>query len=432
MSSRRYWQQLKQAYRARRVIWLIAALVVSAISWAAVASVDEVVLGSGKLVPSSSVQQIQSLDGGILRQLHVNEGSRVALGDQLVTLDETRARASVHEAAARQQSLKARLQRRLMELEALENDNITVAVLDASLSEQLGSEAGAYRANLEELQGRMNRADQQIVQERRARSEALRQSQTLSNSLDLLEKEIRITREAVEDGALSASELRRLERDRVSLTGEIDALVFQLERQAAMILEAQQARQSLVAEFRATAQEDLSETRAELASLREKLSGLNSQLDQTRLYAGVSGTVKRIRVNSIGGVIRPGETILEIVPGGDSLLVETRIAPRDIAHVHEGDEAIIKLSAYDFVIYGGIRGEVTHISADAMTNEDEESYYLVHVTGNDNDWKSSSWQGKPLIPGMQAQVDILSGKKTILQYWLKPLLRARSEALREP
>lgn len=432
MSSRRYWQQLKQAYRAKRVIWLIAALVVSAISWAAVASVDEVVLGPGTLVPSSSVQQVQSLDGGILRTLHVNEGSRVTQGDLLVTLDETRARASFYEAAAQQDALKARLNRRRMELDAITNEAITVAVLDEALREQLGSEAAAYRANLEELRGRINRADQQIVQEQRARSEALRKSQTLRNSLALLREEIRITREAVEAGALSASELRQLERDRVGLAGEFDALEFQLERQNAMILEAEQARDSLIDEFRATAQEDLSETRSELARLSEKLSGLNSQLEQTRLYAGVTGTVKRIRVNSIGGVIRPGETILEIVPGGDRLLVETRIAPKDIAHVHEGDEAIIKLSAYDFVIYGGVRGQVTHVSADALTTEDDESYYLVHVAGDDEDWRSSSWQGKPLIPGMQAQVDILSGKKTVLQYWLKPLLRARAEALREP
>lgn len=432
MSSSGYWPQLKRAYAARKIIWLIGALVTSAIAWSAFASIDEVVKGQGKLVPSASVQRVQSLDGGILRQLHVREGQSVEQGQLLVTLDETRARASYAEALARETALQARRNRLLLELDAVDRNELKpVPPADAALG-KLGSEAAGYRANLAQLQGRVNSADEKIVQQRRGYSEAMQKSQTLKQSLALLKDEIRITADAVAQGALSASELRKLKRDRVSLEGQIEALDYEISRLKSTIAEAEQTRGSLFQEFRARAQADLSDTSAELAGVREQLSGLNSQLEQTRLYAGMAGTVKAIDVTSIGGVIRPGETILEIVPEGDQLFVETRIAPKDIGHIHQGDNAIIKLSAYDFVIYGGIRGRVEHISPDALTNEDNESYYVAHVAGATGDWASATWQGKPLIPGMQAQVDILAGKKTILQYWLKPLLRARAEAMREP
>ncbi|WP_111493554.1 HlyD family type I secretion periplasmic adaptor subunit [Marinobacter bohaiensis] len=432
MSTSGYWQQLRRAYGARKVIWLIGALVISSIAWSAFAAIDEVVKGQGKLVPSASVQRVQSLDGGILRQLHVREGQTVEKGQLLVTLDETRARASYAEALARENALEARRNRLLLELEAVAGGGFeSTPLTDASL-EKLGGEAAGYRANLAQLQGRINSAREKIVQQRRGYSEALQKSQTLKRSLALLRDEIEITADAVDQGALSAAELRKLKRDRVSLEGQIEALDYEIGRLESTIAEAEQARGSLFQEFRARAQSDLSDTTAELARVREQLAGLNSQLQQTRLYAGMAGTVKAIDVTSIGGVIRPGETILDIVPEGDQLFVETRIAPRDIAHIHEGDDAIIKLSAYDFVIYGGIRGRVEHISPDALTNEDDESYYLAHVVGDSGDWGAASWQGKPLIPGMQAQVDILAGKKTILQYWLKPLLRAQAEAMREP
>ncbi|MGP4844111.1 HlyD family type I secretion periplasmic adaptor subunit [Marinobacter sp. 1Y8] len=433
MSTSGYYQQVKKAYGARKIIWLISGFVIAVVSWAAFANVDEVVLGDGKLVPSASVQLVQSLDGGVLRALHVREGSAVTAGQLLITLDETRARASYSEALAEQKALEARRERLLLELAALSSGgvlNMDPLALDAI--EALRNEADSYLANLNELSGRIKRADEKIIQQRRNLTEAAKKAQTLSNSLGLLDREIELTSGAVKSGALSASELRKLQRERVGLKGQMSGLEIEQGKLESMVTEAVQAKQSLRDEFRARAQSDLAETQAKLARNNEQLNGLNSQLEQTKLYAGMSGVIKSIETVSIGGVIRPGQTIMEIVPEGDQLLVETRISPKDIARVRQGDQAIIKLSAYDFVVYGGIKGRVEHISPDALTNDKNESYFIAHVAGLDDSWREGNWNGKPLIPGMQAEVDILSGKKTILEYWLKPLLRARAQAMREP
>ncbi|WP_323816064.1 HlyD family type I secretion periplasmic adaptor subunit [Cellvibrio sp. NN19] len=451
MSSVGYWPQVQQAYAARQIIWLIGGLVFAAIVWASLAHIDEVVVGTGKLVPSASVQHVQSLDGGILRQLHVREGDQVSAGQLLMTLDETRAKASHAEAFAEQQTLAAKRLRLLHELDSIAVQNgdeqaVTLSPLESSRylssttvidAEQapdnasLQAEAATYRADMSELQGRVNQADETIVQQLRDLSEARKKQQTLSSALTLLDEEMRLTKAAVESGALSAAEARKLERERVGLVGQVDAVKITIEKIESMVAEAKQARASLFDEFRARAQNDLTDTEGRLARLKEMLAGLSSQLEQTKIYAAMSGKVKSILLQSIGGVVRPGETIMDIVPEGDQLRIEAQIAPKDIARIQQGQEVIIKLSAYDFVIYGGMKGRVLHISPDAITDDKGDSYFIVHIVGEADEWKSAMWKDKPLIPGMQAQVDILSGKKTILQYWLKPLLRARAESMRE-
>lgn len=448
MSSVGYWPQVQQAYAARQIIWLIGGLVFAAIVWASLAHIDEVVVGTGKLVPSASVQHVQSLDGGILRQLHVREGDQVSVGQLLMTLDETRAKASHAEAFAERQALIAKRFRLLHELDSINGQAVVITPLESSRHLHAGLnnpatetavpdnssvqiEAASYRADMDELHGRVNQADETIIQQQRNLSETEKKQQTLNRALDLLNEEMRLTQDAVSSGALSAAELRKLERERVTLVGQRDATMIEREKLQSVVAEALQAKSSVFDEFRARAHTDLADTEARLARLNEMVIGLNSQLEQTKIYAAMSGKVKSILLQSIGGVVRPGETIMDIVPEGDQLLIEAQIAPKDIARIKRGQEVIIKLSAYDFVIYGGMKGRVQHISADAITNDKGESHFIVHIVGEADEWKTAMWKDKPLIPGMQAQVDILSGKKTILQYWLKPLLRARAESMRE-
>lgn len=430
----KYLNQWRQAYQAQQVIWLISGLIIALLLWAAFASIDEVVNGQGSLVPSSSVQKVQSLDGGILRQLHVQEGDKVALGQALVTLDETRAKASFAEAQSEQIALTAKRQRLLAELASSEDGRIQLRVLqtDAMTSAALSNEAESLLASISELQGRVAQADQDIIQQQRELAEAQQNLLTLQFSLQLLDDEIQLTSKAVDSGALSAAELRKMERERVSVAGKIDGENIKLGKLRSMVTESQGLRSSVFDEFRNRARKELADTDARLARLEQMLAGLGNQLEQTRLTAARAGTIKSIALPSIGGVVRPAETIMEIVPEGDSLLVEAKVAPKDIGLLRKDQTAVVKFSAYDFVIHGGIRGSLKYISPDAITDEEGRSYFIVHVEAESGDWQQGSWQDKPLIPGMQAEVDILSGKKTILAYWLKPLLRAKANALREP
>ncbi len=432
----RYLQQLQQAYRSQQVIWLISVFIGAIIIWAACSDIDEVVVGEGQLVPSLSVQKIQSLDGGILRVLHVSEGDHVKPGQLLVTLDETRARASFAEAESEQQVLRARRLRLSYELKAIADNRINYDTLsfehENDKNQAMANEVASFYADLKQLSGKVDKADEDIVQQSGELLEAQKQVQTLKRSLSLLDDELSLTRKAVESGALSASELRKLERERVSVAGQMGSEEIKLGKLKSMIVEATRQKASVFDEFRSFIRKELSDTDARLARLEQMLTGLNNQLEQTRLTASMSGIIKSVESPSIGGVIRPGDTILEVVPLDDKLLVETRVQPKDVGRLKVGQEAIVKFSAYDFVIYGGLQGYLTYLSADAITDEKGQSFFIAHIAANNGLWQKGLWMDKPLIPGMQAQVDILSGKKTILQYWLKPLLRASGNAMREP
>ena len=427
-----YWQQLRKAWTSQQVIWIITALIVAVLIWANYARLDVVVVGQGRLVPSASVQKVQSLDGGILRELHVQQGDTVTVGQLLVTLDETRARSSVAEVRAEQRALDSRRSRLQAEMRATVDNQLRVSVSPFSGSDILPREVERYRAEMDELRRRLEKADEDILQQRQEVAEARQNLQTMRESLSLLDNEISLTAEAVDAGALSAAELRKLERERLKIAGQIEAESIQLSRLQSMVVETQQSKSLIIEEFRSQAQSELSEVESRLERIGETLTGLESQLDQTRLTASMAGVVKAIGVPSIGGVVKPGEMILEIVPAGGSLLVEARILPRDIARLEVGQTAVVKFSAYDFVIFGGLRGELVHVSPDAVVDDQQGPYFVVHIASESGDWQQGGWEDRTMIPGMQAEVDILTGTKTVLEYWLKPLLRARANSMREP
>jgi adhesin transport system membrane fusion protein len=427
-----YLRQLQQAYLARQIIWLVSGLVIAVVVWASWAKLDVVVVGQGVLVPSASVQKVQSLDGGVLRKLHVDQGDLVQQGQLLATLDETRARANFAEAKAEQDTLLAKRLRLQSQLKVIAANTINKDyVLPVELTMQ-ANKLASYNAEMGELERRLEKADEDIVQQKGDLAEASKNYQTFKTSVNLLKQEYELTQQAVDSGALSESELRKLEREKVKVQGQLEAEYIKLDRLRSMVSETEQSKRLVFDEFRRQSQIALSDTDARLARLEQLLTGLNSQLEETKMYASMAGVVKTITLPSIGGVVRPGETILEIVPNDGVLLVEAKVKPKDIARLKVGQEAIVKFSAYDFVIYGGVKGKLIHISPDATIDEREGAFFLVHVAASSASWKSEAWQDKPIISGMQAEVDILAGSKTVLQYWLKPLLRARSVAMREP
>ena len=430
--SAQYWQQLNAAYKARQITWLICALLLAVLLWAGFSKLEEVVVGVGKVVPSSSVQKISSLEGGILKTLRVEEGQIVKAGQVLLELDDTRFKASVGEAASNEGSLAARKARLQAELSSvtLSGDSVAITTNNWSSAEipaaALASEQANYSARINELRTRVARAGTQIEQANQGIYEAQRNTVTLGQNLKLLEQEMAQTRTAVESGALPMAELRKLDRDKVRTSGELAAARLSVAKMGAARTQAVSERSNLVAEYRARVQAELAEVDSKLSSSNETRPALQDQLTRTRLTSPVYGAVKNIEIRSVGGVIKPGEPIMEIVPLADKMQVEARVSPRDIGFIREGFPATVKFTAYDFTIYGGIQGKVIYVSNDALQDEKGQPYYRVKVATD-----SQAIGELPIIPGMQASVDIVTGKKSVLSYWLKPLLRARANALRE-
>ncbi|UIP30042.1 HlyD family type I secretion periplasmic adaptor subunit [Photobacterium sp. TLY01] len=439
MSSQIMWSNNRQAYRSRKLIWLCVALCAATLIWASWAKLDEVVVGEGKVVPTLSVQKIQSLEGGIIRQVLVSQGDRVSQGQPLMILDDTRFRAAYQEAGQQVQSLLAQEKRLKAELGSVKvnpkaddwRQQVVIDKqpldIDPGLPAELNARAN-YAERLEQLASELEQAKFRIDQQDQAYRDTQNTIQTLKRSLEIVEKEISMLRDVVASGAVAEVELLKLRRDYVKLVGDLASANTLAQKQKATYSEAIVDFRGIAFDFRSKAQGQLNEVSAKLAQLNESQQALADQLKRTQILSPVDGTVKDVLIRSIGGVVRPGEPMMELVPYNSSLIVETKISPQDIAFVHVGLEATVKFSAYDFVIYGGQKGKVIYVSADALQTEEGDAYYRAHIRLDANE----EAQPFTIIPGMQTAVDILTGQKTVLSYWLKPLLRAKEVALREP
>jgi adhesin transport system membrane fusion protein len=246
--------------------------------------------------------------------------------------------------------------------------------------------------------------------------------------LELASRELDVTRPLMASGAVSEVEVLRLEREVSTLTGERDLTATQIQVARSALNEASRKVEELTLSTRNKWQMDLAETMAKINSLRESRGALADRVDKAEIRSPVRGTIKRVLVNTVGGVVQPGQSVVEIVPLDDTLLLEAKVTPRDIAFLRPHQEAMVKFTAYDFSIYGGLEADVDQIGADSVIDEkDKQAYYIVRVKTR----KTSLGENLPIIPGMVAEVDIITGKKTVLSYLLKPVLRAHAAALTE-
>ena len=378
-------------------IVLIAGLMVAFAVWASYSELEEVTRGQGRVIPSSREQVIQSLDPGILTEMKVREGDVVKAGDLLLRIDDTRAAALYRELAAKTTSLAASAARLRAEAYGGEPDYPPEVLAD------------------EEIVRRENQAF-------RARVGGLETSLAgLKKGVDLLDREIAITEPMVSRGLVSEVELLRLRRQRNELAVQIT------DRRD---------------KFRADAAADLIKFDSELAQALESRNAREDTFRRTEILSPMNGRIKSIQINTIGGVVQAGQEIMTIVPTEDNLLIEAYVRPADVAFLHPDQKAVVKISAYDYAIYGGLDGKVENISPDTLRDErrgntpvadvadEANSYYRVLVRTNENNLTTPDGRVLPIIPGMTATVEMLTGRKTVLQYLVKPLNRA-GEALRE-
>lgn len=410
----------------QRLLYVIAAAVFFLVLWAGMADLDEFTRGEGRVIPSQSVQLIQNLEGGILAELYVAEGDEVSRGQPLLRIDDTQFSSSLREASVLQKQLEIKAARLRAEASG-EEFTIEGRGWNAKLAAQ---EMDVHLSRMAEFNSANGVIVQQVVQKEQEVSELQATREQLEKSYQLLQEELTLTRPLAAEGAISQVELLRLERQVNDMHGELERAKLALPRAQAGLSEAQEKLENQRLTFRRDANEQLTEVTNELSRLTESSGALVDRVKRTSVTSPVAGTVKRLLVKTIGGVIQPGMDIAEVVPSEEILLIEARVKPKDIAFLHPGQHAKVKFSAYDFAIMGGLDGEVVHISPDTIIDDRGESFYLVRVETS-RTFTDPNGRELPIIPGMTVSVDILTGKKTVLSYLLKPILKTKQLAMRE-
>lgn len=411
--------------RARQIVYMMALVILLMLAWAALTEVDEVTRGEGRVTPSKQVQVVQSLDGGIVAEILVREGQAVADGDPLIRIDQTRAVSSLRENQTQYLSLLAK-QARLQALAEGKPFNPPMQVQKDS-PDVYAQEYSLYTASRDALASQIAIGREQMTQREKELSEIKAKLEQAERGLELTSREITVTKPLEASGAVSEVELLRLERDAARFRGERDQAKAQIGRVAASIEEASRKISEIEQSARSKIRGELAETTAKMNTLTESSVALSDKVKQTVLKSPVNGTVSRLFANTVGGVIQPGKEVLEVVPSDDALVLETRILPKDIAFITMDQPASVKLTAYDYTIYGTLEGKVIGVAADSIVDEKGNAYYVVRV----RTLKSSLGKDLPIIPGMVAQVDIMTGKKTVLSYLMKPVLKAKSYAFTE-
>jgi adhesin transport system membrane fusion protein len=415
----------QEPLRARGLLYGIGIVVVLLIVWSAFAEVDTVTRGQGKVIPSRQLQVVGSQDGGVVREILVREGDVVQAGDLLLRLDQTRSQATLGENRAELQGLSvkaARLQAVIDGVQFVPGEEML-----AEAPEVVAQELEFYRSTTRELENEQRIAEQQLTQRSEELAELRARESQLATEARLATQELDVTQPMVESGAVSPVEVLRLEREVNRAIGELAQPRSQIKRVTAAIAEAEGRVEGVRLEFVNAARAELSETMTRINALREAGEGLSDRVRQTNVTAPVAGTVNQLYFNTVGGVVLPGRDIVELVPADDTLLLEVRVRPQDIAFIAPGQRANVKVTAYDFVVYGGLEGRVEQIGADTVVDEEGNPFYEVTVRTEQADFGPEN----PIIPGMTVEVDVITGKKTVLAYLMKPVLRARQRALSE-
>lgn len=433
--------------RARILLWCSFGFFMVALLWAGWAKLDEVTVGQGKVIPSMQLQVIQNLEGGIVKEVMVKEGQIVEKGQPLLRIDDTRFRSDFREREQEVVTIRgdvARLKAEIASVKVNVSDGVPwrdqVKVESQQIEfpdgfekvfpEEAAREHSVQNERLNNLANQLFILGQQIQQKEQQIVEVNSKVKTIGRSVELASKELNISRPLAKEGIVPQVELIKLERQVNEMQGELESNRLMLPKANSELREAILKRNDAALKYRADAQTELNQQQGKLSQLSEGQVGLRDRVDRTTVQAPVKGTVKAIKVNTVGGVVQPGMDMMEIVPLEDTLLIETKISPKDIAFIRPGLDAVVKFTAYDFTIYGGLKGKVEQISADSIQDEKENTFYLVRIR-TDKSYLGDEQHALPIIPGMLASADIITGKKSVLEYLLKPILRAKQSALRE-
>jgi len=410
------------------LLYAITLVIVSLIVWANHAELDERTQGSGRLIPSQQIQVVQNLEGGIIKEIKVVEGESVKKGQTLVIIDNTGAGSSFAESKTVINELRARSVR--LQAEAGIKSFKKGSVEAADLKKLLVKEKRLYDTNMIRKKSEIGVLKQRMRQRKIELANTRLAITTLKSSRKMMDREVELTRPMFDKRLVSELEFIQLKQKVLDKKHEHESAIKNTESLVSQIRETENQIREIQSRHLGEAQEELNKTLAEIDRMEKNQVAIEDRVIRTNVKSPVDGTVKQLLINTVGGVIRPGMDIVEVVPNEEKLLVEAKIRPSDIAFLYPGLKAVVKLTAYDYAIYGGLDGAVVHISADTITDERQEEFYLVRIM-TDKNHLGTQGNKKNIIAGMTAQVDIITGKKTIMQYLMKPILRAKHNALKE-
>jgi adhesin transport system membrane fusion protein len=398
------------------------------IVWASFAKLDEVTRGDGTVIPSSEVQKISSLEGGIVDEFFIKKGDEVEKGDILVRLSDIAADSDLGSNEARYLGLLATITRLQAEVEG-RLPSFPDEVMNGA-PRSVTEEMNAYNANKAQIASQTNIMEQQKSQRSQELNELQVRASDIRGQLGLIREEKSMIEPLIARGAAPRMELLQLDRQIKEKQTELNGVLSAIPRARSAIGEANARIREVKSAAKATSQTELSAKLIEMNAIKRGLAGLKDRKTRADIKSPVNGYIKDLKVYTVGGVVQPGQEFIEIVPKDDQLLVEAKINPKDIAFLYPEQPGIVKITAYDFSIYGGLKGKVVSISPDAVTNEEGDSFYLVQILTEENALKRKG-EVLPIIPGMIASVDILTGEKTVMEYLLKPFIKTLNNSLNE-
>ena len=414
--------------KIRMVIIFWAISIATLILWMAFASIDEIARGSGEVIPRGDNQLIQNLEGGIVEEILTHEGAMVKKGDVLLKIDNQKSLSSYENNQISSYSFEAKILR--LQAEAENKELIIDEEIRKKMPSIIANEESLYNSNMSRLETSKRIVEQQLYQKQQEYKESKKRLTILREDLRLINEEIGMIEPLVKKGIKSQYDFLKLKREKNSIVNDVEGVKHSLPRLQSMITEANERVNEILYEHQIKAKEELNEVLTKYKSTLNTDEALLDQVDRTIVRSPINGIVQKLFVHTVGGVVRPGADLVEIVPTDKSLLIEVKIKPSDIAFIYVGQKAKVKFSAYDFAIFGALDGKVESISADSFKDEKEVTYFKVNIK-TDKSYIERNNKKLKIIPGMTVDVDIITGKKTVLDYILKPILKTKQYSFSE-
>ena len=416
---------------SRIILRLIGGFMIIFILWASFFSMDEVTRGQAHVIASKETQVIDSLEGGIIKEIKVEEGQLVEPGQVLLTIDKTIAGAEFKGSQEQYFNLIATAARLKAQIEG--KDFTPPQEVQENAPDIAAQELADYAEVKQQIQNQIEIAEDQLVQKQQELEEAKSQIENGKVTLELLKDELELISPLVKQELISKRDVLRLKRDIQETEGKIKSAEINIPRLEAAIEEAQNKKDQINFVFKVENADKLQDIEVRMAEAQSRMTTAHDKLARTELKSPLKGIIKDIKVKTIGGAIQPGEDLIEIVPHEDTLLIEARISPSDVGFVHPGLKGVFKVSSYDYSIYGGLEAQVVDVSADTLedkTTNPPQTYYRVFLRTNTN---HLTHEGKdlPIMPGMNGEIDIVTGEHTVMKYLLKPIIKGLNRAFGE-